>query len=133
MSSRYSLQKAKDLAVMEELQRELGPKNVLVIRLNRIMDAALQFHERLWFGNRRLMRKYLRDHPDEFRAKFASSTFFFNKALPTKILHQGSSGQPAKRVTADDFERMGLSMEDAKKLAGLSEVNSVESKNKEEV
>jgi len=116
MSKRWYANRPQATDGEGQLDPQILPKSVVLVRLNRIMEAGLRYHEFLWFGPRDKVRKYLRENPDEARYKFASFSKFFDKAMPTKIIHQSD---PNKKISADDIAEMKLTPQELRKLAGI--------------
>lgn len=108
-----------------KLREELKPYETIKVRAERIVEHCIKLHENIHSNDPRVrsaMRRYMKKRPGEFRSRFASSTFWLNKLLPTKIQHQGDPDLASRRpMRADDLERAGLTVEQLRKLAGFDE------------
>jgi len=110
---------AREIVKLDRIEQQIAPKDVMVMRLHRIFDAGLRFHESLWFARgkaRQLLRDNAKDYPEEFQAKQKSFALIMNKALPTKIQHDVLP-HASNSVTPEQLEKAGLTMEQIKELA----------------
>lgn len=94
------------------------PTDLLRIRLGRILEKGLEFHEFIWFGDQQKVKRYLKRHPEVVRAKMQSFAKFFDRAVPVKVLHQSEGG---KRFDVEELRKMNPKMSDIKKLAGIED------------
>ena len=105
-----------------EASRILIDYNPILESMRAVVKKSVKFHEDLWDEDakkRADFRQYLVDHPDEARQRFASSIYWLNKAIPTKINHEVNDNSDRKRLKPEDLAKMGLSLKQIKRLAGL--------------
>jgi hypothetical protein len=117
---------AREIVKLDRIEQQIAPKDAFVMRLNRIFDAGLKFHESLWFarGQARIdLRENIKLYPEEFNAKQRSFALIINKALPTKMEMKVVKENNA--VTPDQLEKAGLTMEQIRELAFPSEAQVI--------
>lgn len=111
--------KAREIMNQNKTETQFQQYNIMSIRAARIIDDGLKFHERLWRSrgkNRTKLREEMEKYPREFHAKERSFALFFNKFVPTKIETKDTT--PGGRgTTADELEKLNLSMEELKRIA----------------
>jgi hypothetical protein len=120
-SGQMSNRKARELMVLDRLEQKMASKDIVQIRLAKLMEAGLKHNETLWFGRGKKKERFeseARDHPEIFRAKNASFNLMLSKVLPSQINHKIDDVR-APRVTADQLEQVGLTDDQIKQLAGL--------------
>src|SRR3990167_2370359 len=113
-----------ELARMQQMEEQLAPLNPITVRLNAMLEAGMRFHEARWSNDPEMIKaweKWVEKHPRLFAARERSFTLFFNKILPTKLIHQGSGSSRPKRIKPEDFQAMKLTQEQLRKLAAFSE------------
>jgi hypothetical protein len=118
---KISDRKAREVMILDRLERKMVSYDIVQIRLRNILDKGLKHHEQLW-SNRAAAKLKIeseaKNHPEIFRAKNASFNLMLSKVLPSQINHKIDDVR-APRVTADELERVGLTDEQIKRLAGI--------------
>lgn len=108
----------RDLVDLDSRETPIDIALVARRRINDIIDAGLTFHERLWFSKGAELKKlrlYIKQNPEEFLAKQKSFAMFFAKALPSKV--EVRNPAYSKSVSVDDLEKLGLKIDEIKKIA----------------
>jgi hypothetical protein len=126
---KISDRKAREVMILDRLERKMVSHDIVQIRLRNILDKGLKHHEQLW-SNRAAAKLKIeseaKNHPEIFRAKNASFNLMLSKVLPSQINHKIDDVR-APRVTADQLEQLDLTDDVIRKLAGLGgEVTEIE-------
>ena len=94
----------------------------LQIKMTRIVEKGLEFHEKLWEMTPADLEKYAEEHADGIRLKMDSFRMFFSRAVPSKgqltVKHEGGQG-----ITAEDLTKMGGPLDTLKQLANMQVVD----------
>lgn len=110
--------KAREIMNLDKTEKQFASLDMMKIRAAHLADASLTFHEELWLSKgkaRQRLRQNMEKHPREFHAKERSAALFLNKFMPTRIETKDTT--PGRGTTADELEKLNLSMEELKRLA----------------
>jgi len=90
----------------------------LEIKMSRIVEMGLDFHEDIWNMTPAELDKYAANHGPGIKLKMESFRMFFARAVPTKghltVEHKGGQG-----ITPADLEKMGVPIDALKQLADM--------------
>jgi len=95
----------------------------LQIKMTKIVEKGLEFHENIWTMTPEDLDKYAKDHSDGIKLKMESFRMFYNKAVPSQgkltVKHEGGG----QGITADDLARMNIPVDTLRQLANMTVVD----------
>jgi len=95
----------------------------LQIKMAKIVEKGLEFHEKLWTMTPEDLDTYAVKHSDGIKLKMESFRMFYNKQVPSQgrlvVKHEGGG----QGVTAEDLAKMGIPVDTLKQLANMRVVD----------
>jgi len=112
----------EDLVKSQEIRAKFLSKEEVLQHIEVVLHRGLKFHASLWsedLKERAANMRYMKKHPQEWRARERSFALFLAKFGPTKELEPPP--KDPRDITPEKLDGMGLSESQIKTLAGIDE------------